>query len=149
MLIYFTKVENSFTFSLCLLFSWFGCASVFVLLHRWFFIFNIDLFMRGRKRNTSIIYISHSYFDTPKITLLNCNYFAFFKCYNPKEIDRIRKNHVSDLKKAKNQPIYLKTNDESSTERTWYSLKKNYVYYMNEFGSLGSKYQMYTIDKSI
>ena len=44
--------------------------------------------------------MSLSCFDTPKI--INCSYFAFFKCCNLKEFDRIRQNHASDLKKEKN-----------------------------------------------
>ena len=36
-----------------------------------------NLFVRGRKRNASIVYISQSSFNTPKIIRLNCNYFAF------------------------------------------------------------------------
>ena len=60
-----------------------------------------DLFVRGRKRNASIVYISQSYFNTPKIIRLNCNYFAFFKCCNRSEIGRIGQNHASDLKEYK------------------------------------------------
>ena len=54
-----------------------------------------------RVRNKSIIYMSQSYFDTPKIIRLSCNCFAFFKCFNQKETDRNRQNHASDLKKRK------------------------------------------------
>ena len=60
-----------------------------------------DLFIRGRKRNASIIYLSQSYFKTPKIIRENCNYFAFFKCSNPNEIRLIQQHHAFDVKKDK------------------------------------------------
>ena len=52
--------------------------------------------MRSRKRYVSIVYISQSYFDEPKIKQLNCSYFTLFKGSNQSKIDRIKQNHASD-----------------------------------------------------
>jgi hypothetical protein len=38
----------------------------------------IDLFIRGRKKNASLIYLSQGYFSTPNDIILQCNYFVFF-----------------------------------------------------------------------
>jgi hypothetical protein len=34
----------------------------------------IDLFIRGRKKNASVIYLTQSYFSTPKDIRLECSY---------------------------------------------------------------------------
>lgn len=47
-----------------------------------------DFFIRGRKKNASIIYISQSYYSTPINIRKNCNYFIFFKLQS-REIKRI------------------------------------------------------------
>ncbi len=39
----------------------------------------IDLFIRGRKKNCSLIYFTQSYFSNLKDIRLEYNYFAFFK----------------------------------------------------------------------
>src|SRR5688572_12993862 len=37
-----------------------------------------DLFIRGRKKNASIVYLTQSYYKTPKNIRLQCNYLALF-----------------------------------------------------------------------
>lgn len=36
----------------------------------------IDYFIRGRHKNCSLIYLSHSYYATPEPIRLNCSHFA-------------------------------------------------------------------------
>ena len=50
-----------------------------------------DYFTMGRKKNCSVIYISHSYFDTPKIIRINSNYVAIFNFQNKSEISLFKK----------------------------------------------------------
>lgn len=47
-----------------------------------------NFFLRGRKKNASIIYLSQSYYSTPLDIRKNCNYFIFFKL-QPREIKQI------------------------------------------------------------
>jgi len=75
--------------------------------------------------------------------LNGCNDFAFVKCCNPKEIDRIRQTHVSDLKKEKivnyfNEAakdnefllIDLKTHDGSFVNRKNLDIRLIKLYYL-------------------
>ena len=48
----------------------------------------IDYFMNGRQRNCSVIYLSQSYFKTPKNIRDNCTHFCIFN-FLPKENNRI------------------------------------------------------------
>ena len=48
----------------------------------------IDYFIRGRLRNCSIIYLSQSYFKTPKNIRDNCTHLCIFD-FHPRENDRI------------------------------------------------------------
>ena len=48
----------------------------------------IDYFIRGRLRNCSVIYLSQSYFKTPKNIRDNCTHFCVFG-FLPKENNRI------------------------------------------------------------
>ena len=38
----------------------------------------IDYFIRGRHKNCSIIYLSQSFYETPKIVRLNCSHFCIY-----------------------------------------------------------------------
>ena len=68
----------------------------------------IDLFIRSRHQNASIIYISQSYFRTPRDIRLNCNYFIFFELNNnKKELNLIFQDLVSDLTKPEFQKMAL------------------------------------------
>jgi hypothetical protein len=46
-------------------------------------------FIRGRKRNVSSVYISQSYFKTPKIIRLQCGYYLFKKQANKRDLSCI------------------------------------------------------------
>ena len=68
----------------------------------------IDYFIQGRHRNCSVIYLSQSYFGTPKDIRLNCSHFCIFEFPSSKEITAIcRENNVSkeDYRKATKQPF--------------------------------------------
>ena len=49
----------------------------------------IDLFIYGRKLNCSVILLTHSYFDIPKIIRMQCNYFVVFQIPSNKELRQI------------------------------------------------------------
>jgi hypothetical protein len=56
-----------------------------------------QLFIRGRKKNASTIYISQSYFKIPKLIRNNSSYFALFKISNSREISAIAQNHSTQI----------------------------------------------------
>ena len=56
-----------------------------------------ELFIRGRKLNISIVFITQSYFKVPKDVRLNSAQFFIMKIPNKKELQQIALNHSSDI----------------------------------------------------
>ena len=79
-----------------------------------------DLFIRGRKLNTSIVFITQSYFKLPKDVRLNSTHFFIMKIPNKRELQQIALNHSSDIdlkdfmesyKKCTTEPYSFLVND--------------------------------------
>lgn len=58
-----------------------------------------ELFIRGRKKNATLIFLTQSYFDTPKIIRLQCQYMCFWKLNDHRELADIYQNHPFGLSK--------------------------------------------------
>ena len=56
-----------------------------------------ELFIRGRKLNISIIFITQSYFSVPKNIRLNSTYYFIMKILNKRELQQIAFNHSSEI----------------------------------------------------
>ena len=56
-----------------------------------------ELFIRGRKLNISIVFITQSYFKVPKDVRLNSAPFFIMKILNKRELQQIALNHSSDI----------------------------------------------------
>ena len=56
-----------------------------------------ELFIRGRKLNISIVFITQSYFKLPKDVRLNSTHFFIMKIPNKRELQQIALNHSSDI----------------------------------------------------
>ena len=56
-----------------------------------------EFFIRGRKLNISIAFITQSYFKTPKDVILNSTHFFIMKIPNKRELQQIVLNHSSDI----------------------------------------------------
>ena len=56
-----------------------------------------ELFIRGRKLNISIVFITQSYFKVPKYVRLNSKYFFVMEVPNKRELQQITLNHSSDI----------------------------------------------------
>ena len=56
-----------------------------------------ELFIRGRKLNISIDFITQSYFKVPKDVRLNSTHFYIMKIPNKRELQHIATNHSSDV----------------------------------------------------
>ena len=56
-----------------------------------------QLFIRGRKQNIYLVFITQSYFAVPKNTRLNSTHYFVMKIRNKKELQQISSNHSSDI----------------------------------------------------
>ena len=56
-----------------------------------------ELFIRGRKLNISLVFITQYYFDVPKDIRLNSTHFFLMKIRNKQELQQIAFNHLSDI----------------------------------------------------
>ena len=56
-----------------------------------------ELFIRSRKRNISIVFITQSYFKVPKDVRLNSTHFFIMKIPNKRELQQIALHHSSDI----------------------------------------------------
>ena len=56
-----------------------------------------ELFIRGRKLNISLVFISQSYFRVPKYVRVNTTHFFISKIQNKRELRDIAINHSSDI----------------------------------------------------
>ena len=60
-----------------------------------------ELFIRGRKLNISLVFITQSYFKVPKDVRLNTTHFFIAKILNKRELQQIAINHSSDISISK------------------------------------------------
>ena len=67
-----------------------------------------ELFIRGRKLNAFIVFITQSYFKVPKDVRLNSTPFFMMKIPNKRELRQIALNHSSDIDFKDFMKIYQK-----------------------------------------
>ena len=56
-----------------------------------------DLFIRCRKLNISLDFITQSYFSVPKDVRLNSTHYSIMKINNKRELQNIAINHSTDI----------------------------------------------------
>ena len=56
-----------------------------------------ELFLRGRKLNISLVFISQSYFKVPKTIRLDATNYFLMKIPNKRELQQIASNRPSDI----------------------------------------------------
>ena len=56
-----------------------------------------ELFIRGRKLNICLVFITQSYFAVPKNIRLNSTHYFVMKIPNKRELQQIAFNHSSDI----------------------------------------------------
>ena len=56
-----------------------------------------ELFIRCRKLNISLVFITQSYFSVPKDERLNSTHYLIMKINNKKELQNIAINHSADI----------------------------------------------------
>ena len=67
-----------------------------------------ELFIRGRKLNISLVFISQLYFKVPKDARLNTSHFFIAKIPNKRELHQIAINHSSEISTKDFANIYRK-----------------------------------------
>ena len=80
-----------------------------------------NCFLRGRKLNISLVFISQSYFKVPKTIRLNATHYFITKISNKRQLQRITSNHLSDIDFKDFMKFYKDYTKES------YSLLVNYT----------------------
>ena len=71
-----------------------------------------ELFIRGRKLNISLIFVTQSYFKVQKDIRLNTTHFFIIKIPNKRELQQIGINHSSDIDFKNFITIYKKCTDK-------------------------------------
>ena len=56
-----------------------------------------ELFFRGRKLNTSLVFVTQSYLAVPKNITLNSSHYFIIKIPNKREFQQIAINHLPDI----------------------------------------------------
>ena len=93
-----------------------------------------ELFIRSRKLNISIVFITQSYFKVPKNVRLNSKHFFIMKIPNKRELQHIALNHSSDIdfndfmkiyKKYTKEPCSFLVNDTTLPSDDPLRFKKN------------------------
>ena len=71
-----------------------------------------ELFIRSRKLNISIVFITQSYFKVPKDVRLNSTHFFIMKILNKRELQQIALSHSSDIDFKDFMKIYKECSKE-------------------------------------
>ena len=79
-----------------------------------------ELFIRCRKLNISLVFITQSLFSVPKNVRLNSKHYIIMKIHNKRELQQIAINHSADIdyknfmkifKKCTKEPYFFLTID--------------------------------------
>ena len=93
-----------------------------------------ELFIRARKLNISIVFITQSYFKVPKDVRLNSTHFFIMKIPNKRELQQTALNHSSNIdfkdfiniyKKCTAEPYSFLVNDATLSSDNPLSFRKN------------------------
>ena len=72
-----------------------------------------ELFIRCRKLNISLVFITQSYFSVPKDVRLNSTHYLIMKINNRRELQNIAINHSADIDYNDFIKIYRECTNES------------------------------------
>ena len=93
-----------------------------------------ELFIRGRKLNISLVFITQSYFKVPKDVRINTSHFFIAKISNKRELQQIAINHSSEIntkdfaniyKKCTSEPYSFLVNDTTPPSNNPLRFRKN------------------------
>ena len=95
-----------------------------------------ELFIRDRKLNISVAFITQSYFKVPKDVRLNPTHFFIMKILTERELQQIALNHLSDIdfkdfmkiyKRCTAKPYSFLVNDTTLPSDNLLRLRKNFL----------------------
>ena len=72
----------------------------------------VTLFIKGKKPNISLVFITQSYFKVPKDVRLNTTHIFIMKILNKRELQQTAVNHSSDINNKNFIDIYRKCTDK-------------------------------------
>ena len=81
-----------------------------------------ELFIRDRKLNISIVFITQSYFKVPKGVRLSSTHFFIMKILNKGELLQMALNHSSDIEIIYNKIMTIE--DQIRDEKLQYDIKR-------------------------
>ena len=93
-----------------------------------------ELFIRCRKLNISLVFITQSYFSAPKEVRLNSTHYLIIKIHNKRELQQIAINHSGDTdykdfmkiyRKCTSEPYYFLTIDSTLPANNSLRFRKN------------------------
>ena len=93
-----------------------------------------ELFIRGRKLNISLVFITQSYVKVPKDARLDTSHFFIAKILNKRELQQIAINHSSDIstkdfadiyRNCTSQPYFFLVNDTTLASNNPLRFRKN------------------------
>ena len=71
-----------------------------------------ELFIRCRKLNISLVFITQSYFSAPKHVRLNATHYLIMRFNNRKELQNVAINHFADIDYKDFVKIYRECSNE-------------------------------------
>ena len=71
-----------------------------------------ELFIRCKKLNISLVFITHSYFSVSKEVRLNSTHYLIMEIYNKRELQNIATNHSGDVDYKDFMNVYRKCTSE-------------------------------------
>ena len=74
-----------------------------------------ELFIRGRKLNISIVFITQSYFAVPKDIRLNSTHYFVIKIPSKRELQQVALNHSSNIDFQDLINLYKKCTTETNS----------------------------------
>ena len=95
------------------------------------------MFIRCRKLNISLVFITQSYFSVPKDVRLNSAHYLIMKVNNRKELKNIAINHSADIdykeflkiyRKCTKEPYYFLTIDTTLPASDPLRFRKNFCF---------------------
>ena len=103
-----------------------------------------ELFIRGRKLNISLIFITQSYFKVPKDVRLNITHFFIAKIPDKRELREITINHSLDIstkdftniyRKCTGEPYSFSVDDTTLASDNPLRFRKLFLKYNNNHGN--------------
>ena len=71
-----------------------------------------ELFIRCRKQNISLVFVTQSYFSVPRDVRLNSTHYLIMKINNKRELENIAINHSADIDNQDFMKIYRECTNE-------------------------------------